>query len=218
MTEYEVEPIRGLPGHLPPGEEIVWQGAPDWRTLARGAFSTRLIAGYFALLALWALVNALTAHTGFTGVEMTVTLGMIGLLILHGLAFAAARTTVYTLTNRRIVLRIGIAVPKCINLPLSQIGAVDLAQHADGTGDIALTIAGPAKLGVMALWPHARPWKIVTPQPMLRGVPDAQTVAAMVARACLAANPDGIANTRPAAAPAQSQTQHAPSFANTVKA
>ena len=212
MTEYEVEPIRGLPGQLPQGEDIVWQGAPDWRALARGAFSTRLVAGYFALLTLWALASALTAHAGFLGVEMTLTLGVIGVALLHALAFAAASTTVYTLTNRRIVLRIGIAVPKCINLPLSQIGAVDLAQRADGTGDIALTIAGPAKLGVMALWPHARPWKIVTPQPMLRAVPDAQGVAALVARACLAANPEGRASTRPA------QSQRAPSFAKAVKA
>ncbi len=212
MTEYEVEPIRGLPGHLPAGEEIVWQGAPDWRALARGAFSTRLVAGYFALLTLWALANAVMAHAGYLGVEMTITLGLIGLALLHALAYAAARSTVYTLTNRRIVLRIGIAVPKCINLPLSQIGAVDLAQRADGTGDIALTIAGPAKLGVVALWPHARPWKIITPQPMLRGVPDAQGVAALVARACLAANPDGLANTRAA------QPHRAPSFAEAVKA
>jgi hypothetical protein len=78
-----------------------------------------------------------------------------------------------------------------VNLPLSKIGSVDLALHADGTGDVPLTISGPAKLGVVALWPHARPWKIVTPQPMLRAIPDAQGVAAHVARACLSVNPDG---------------------------
>ena len=50
MTEYENEPIPGLPGRLPPGERILWQGSPEWRALARTAFHTRLVAGYFAAL------------------------------------------------------------------------------------------------------------------------------------------------------------------------
>ncbi len=191
MTEYENEPIRGLPGLLPVGEEILWQGAPEWRTLARTAFSTRWVAGYFALLAVWAMTSALVTHGGYLGIELTIGLGAVGVALLHLLAWVSARTTVYTLTNRRIVLRIGMAVPKCVNLPLGMIGSVDLATHADGTGDVPLVIDGPAKLGVLALWPHARPWKIVTPQPMLRAVPDARTVAALIARSCIAVQGKG---------------------------
>lgn len=190
MTEYENEPIRGLPGLLPAGEEILWQGAPTWRILARTAFRTRLVAGYFILLATWAIISAQINGGAYLGVEMTIGLGTIGLALLYLLAWGSARTTVYTLTNRRIVLRIGIAVPKCVNLPLGMIGSVDLSTRADGTGDIALVIAGPAKLGIFALWPHARPWKIVTPQPMLRAIPDAQTVATLIARACLLTSPE----------------------------
>lgn len=212
MSEYETEPVRGLPGLLPPGEDILWQGSPDWRMLARTAYSTRLVAGYFLALTGWAVASALVWHGGFMGVEMTVALGVIGVALLHVLAWASARTTVYTLTNRRIVLRIGIAVPKCVNLPLRTIGAVDLATHTDGTGDIPLEIAGPAKLGILALWPHARPWKIVTPQPMLRAIPDAQAVAALVVQACRAANPEARANM------AEAPAQRAPAFAQAVAA
>lgn len=202
MTEYDNEPIRGLPGALPAGEAILWQGAPQWRTLARTAYRTRLVAIYFTVLAAWALVSALTTGEGFVGVGMTIALGTIGVGLLHLLAWSSARTTVYTLTNRRIVMRIGIAVPKCINLPLPMIGSVDLALRADGTGDLPLTVAGPAKLGVLTLWPHARPWKIVTPQPMLRAVPDAENVAKLVARACTLAQgeagmPAAAARARP---------------------
>lgn len=212
MTEYENEPIRGLPGMLPAGEAILWQGGPDWRVLARTAFSTRLVAGYFLLLAGWALAAALTTHGTFAGLEMTIALGVIGLALLHLLAWGAARTTVYTLTNRRIVLRIGIAVPKCVNLPLGMIGSVDLAVRADGTGDVPLQIAGPAKLGIIALWPHARPWKIVTPQPMLRAIPDARIVAGLIAQACRAAKPSArsVAMEAPA--------QRTPAFAEAAAA
>lgn len=197
MMEHEIEPVRGLPGHLPAGEAIVWQGAPEWRSLARRAFGTRLVAAYFALLALWALASV--SNGRWQGVEITLALGAVALGLLHALAWASARSTVYTLTNRRIVLRVGIAVPKCINLPLSLVEAVDLASHRDGTGDIALRLAGSAKLGIVALWPHARPWMILRPQPMLRGIADAGTVAALVSRACLAVNPDGRITAVPAA-------------------
>ena len=188
MTEYENEPIPGLPGLLPPGERILWQGSPDWRILARTAFHTRGVAVYFTLLAAIAAVLAPTTG-GYSGVVMTATLGAAGVALLHLLAWASARTTMYTLTDRRIVLRIGIAVPKCINLPLGSIASVDLAMRADGTGDLPLALLGAPKLGYLALWPHARPWRVARPQPMLRSVPDAADLAAAISRACEAADP-----------------------------
>ena len=143
MSEYEIEPIPGLPGIPPPGERILWQGSPEWRALARNAFHTRLIAGYFALLLGWAVLAAASNGTGdLTGVITTAVLGVIVIVLLHLLAWGSARSTIYTLTNRRIVLRIGIAVPKCINLPLGMIASVDLAVREDGTGDLPLTLSG----------------------------------------------------------------------------
>lgn len=207
MIEHDIEPIRGLPGMPPPGEHIVWQGSPDWRVLARGAFHTRLIAAYFALLTAWALANAL--HGGgagaadFTGVGMTGLLGVAVVALLHLLAWGSARTTIYTLTNRRVVLRIGMAVPKCVNLPLARVGAVDLALHRDGAGDVVLTITGEGALGYAALWPHAKPWTLAPPRPALRAVPAAAEIAALVARTCGAAVPsERGAETEPPRAPA----------------
>lgn len=190
MNEYANEPIPGLPGLLPPGERILWQGSPEWRALARTAFHTRLIAGYFAVLSAIALGFAIS-NGGYTGLILTGTLGTFAVALLHLLAWGSARTTIYTLTNRRIVMRIGMAVPKCINLPLGLIASVDLAARDDGTGDLPMVLGAAPKLGYMALWPHARPLKIARPQPMLRSVPEATTVAALIARTCLAVSPEG---------------------------
>jgi hypothetical protein len=66
---------------------------------------------------------------------------------------------------------------------------VDLLQRADGTGDLPLKVEGTQRIGYAGLWPHARPWHYQMPQPMLRCVPNAESVAALVARTCLAANP-----------------------------
>lgn len=211
MNEYDNEPIPGLPGVLPPGERILWQGSPEWRALARTAFHTRLIAGYYAVLVVVAAGFAWSSG-GYTGVVMTATLGAVGVALLHLLAWGSARTTIYTLTNRRIVLRIGIAVPKCINLPLATLASVELAVRADGTGDLPLTLTGAPRLGYLALWPHARAWRINRPQPMLRSVPGATTVAGLIARACEAVSSEGrvaVADAAHASMPSFTQAQAA---------
>ncbi len=179
IAEYDNEPIPGLPGFLPKGEEILWQGSPEWKRLAINALHVRMIAGYFAILAAFGALQG-----SWTGALITLGVGLLCVIILAMIAWGTAKTTMYTLTNRRIVMRIGIALPKCINLPLSVIGSADLALHGDGTGDIPLLLNAPQRLGYIQLWPSARAWELAKPQPMLRAIPDAQNVAAQIARAC----------------------------------
>ena len=186
---------RGLPGRLPPGERVLWQGAPEMAPLARAAFHTRAVALYFGLLTTIALGLALARGMTATGAIVTALGGTAAVAMLRLIAWAAARSTVYTLTDRRVVLRIGIALPTSINLPLAQIAAIDLS---DG-GDVALTLAGTPPLGWLVLWPHARPWKISRPQPMLRALSDAPAVAERIGEACRAATP--AERPRQAAAP-----------------
>jgi Bacterial PH domain len=128
-VEYEIEPIPGLPGNLPPGEAIIWQGSPDWQTLARAVFHTRLVAVWFVFVASLAFVGG---GTGLKGAVVTLGVASLGLGILYFLARASARSTIYTLTNRRVVMRFGVALPKCINLPLKAIGAADVRVLGNG--------------------------------------------------------------------------------------
>lgn len=188
MMEHDHEPVRGLPGELPEGERIIWQGAPDAQVFARSALATHWIAVYFAALALLAAVGS-----SLFGAMMTLAGGGVALALLYLFAWGVARTTVYTITNRRVVLRIGVALEKCINLPLGLIGAADLRGLAGGHGDIALALTGGHKLGYAVLWPHARPWRIGRPEPMLRALPEAAAVAALLARACAEMVPNEVA-------------------------
>ena len=48
------------------------------------------------------------------------------------------RTSVYTVTDRRVVLRIGVALTASLNLPFRQIEQASVRLHADGSGDIPL--------------------------------------------------------------------------------
>jgi hypothetical protein len=82
-----------------------------------------------------------------------------------------------------LVLRVGVALNKCINLPLSQIESANLKMLADRHGNIVLDLKGVPRLGYLMLWPHARSLRFVRPQPMLRAIPDARNVAAMLFKA-----------------------------------
>ncbi len=167
-TEYENEPIKGLPGFLPKDETILWQATPDWQSMARGVFHTRLVAGWFVIVAMGAFV---AGGTGPLGAVITLLVAALGLGMLAFLAWAQARSTVYTLTQKRLVMRFGVALPKCVNLPLAQIVSADVKPAGAGHGDVALRVAGRFPLGWLQMWPHVRPWKINDPQPMLRGIP-----------------------------------------------
>ncbi len=184
MREHDIEPIRGLPGDLPEGEAILWQGAPDTRVFARSALGARWIGGYFALLVAWAMVSGTPL-----GALMTAGFGLLAVGLAYGFALLVARSTVYTITNRRVVLRIGVALSKCINLPLTKLGSADLRALGGGFGDIALVPQGAGMLGYMILWPHARPFRLAQPQPMLLALPDAAEVAGILAKAAAAVGP-----------------------------
>ena len=51
--DFAVEPIKGLPEVPPKGEQILWQGQPDWWALTKASLGFWWVMGYFAFLALW---------------------------------------------------------------------------------------------------------------------------------------------------------------------
>jgi hypothetical protein len=184
--DFAFDPLPGLPERPPQGEVILWQGRPDASALARDAYRIRWIAGYFALLVLWRFADG-WADGGLAlalarGIPYLI-LGCLGLGIVYALAWAQARSTTYTLTTARVVLRIGAALPVTFNLPFAQIGSAALDLRRDGTGTIALETLGETRISVLVVWPHLRPgfWKKT--QPALRSIPDAARVARMVAEA-----------------------------------
>ena len=179
--EHEGEPVRGLPGHLPEGEHILWQGGPDWKTLSRTAMRAHWVAIYFGVLAAWNAGNALAQDQGLgsalTSVAWTLAAGSVAVGLLVGYAGLVARTTVYTMTNKRFVLRHGVALSKCFNIPYRSVATAGLKLDARGFGDIPLGLADGARIAYPHLWPHVRPLTIMNPQPMMRALPDAAAVA-----------------------------------------
>jgi hypothetical protein len=203
--DYAVEPVWGLPEALPEGEQLLWQGQPRWQALAIRVFHARKVAVYFALLALWSLTSGVADGTTPLAIAQAVAgelaLGVAAGGLLVYLARLSARTTVYTITSRRIVMRIGMAIPTSINLPFTGIESASLRRHRDGTGDLPVVLNRKQGIPYVLLWPHARPWEIGHPQPMFRGLVDAEDVAALLGRALMAAAGPGGGVAAPLASP-----------------
>ncbi len=185
--DYAFEPIPGLPELPPEGEKILWQGAPEWRGLALRAFHARKVAVYFGIFAAWKLVLGLTGDRLMADAALSalgvVVLGAAAVGLLVYLARISARTTVYTITNQRVVMRVGMAMPVTINLPFSRIESAALATTRDGLGDIPLKPVKGNRVAYAVLWPHARPWRIAHPEPMLRSLEKADEVSKLLADA-----------------------------------
>jgi hypothetical protein len=185
--EIDVEPIPGLPHHLPPGEHILWQGRPEWRGLCRHTFQVPWIAAYFGVIAAARGVFAVqdgqgVAHAALA-VLMVLPLCALCLGILSLLSWLNARGTMYTITTRRVVMRFGVALPMTFNFPFKRLAAANLKLWERGRGDIALQLSGSDRIAWPVLWPHARPWHFKKAQPMLRCIPDASRVSSLLAEA-----------------------------------
>ena len=184
--DFAVEPIVGLPELLPKGEVILWQGRPNWLRLTIESLNLWWVIGYFGLLVAWRLVTVIDYLPLGTAVSVSVPFlfvaAFVGLL-LCSIGYIQARSTVYTITNRRVVMRIGAALTMTLNLPFTKIDNAAVAKKRGGFGNIAFETSGNTKFSYFVLWPHARSWYFSKPQPTLKCIPDIEKVSSILGQA-----------------------------------
>ena len=110
--DFAFEPVPGIPAELPEGEVLLWQGSPEWRSFAVQAFHARKLALYFGILLAWLAATAW--YDGRPAGEALVVLSssalasLVCLALVTAVAWGYARTTIYSLTNRRLIIRHGL--------------------------------------------------------------------------------------------------------------
>jgi hypothetical protein len=180
-----------LPSGMEHEENLLWQGAPSWRQAAIRIWHVRLVAAWFTILS---LDGATLPFRGLAAPAQTladearlcvIAMAAIGLVLL--LAWMTTRTTLYTITDRRIVMQFGIALRARLEIPFAAILHVSMKVHADHSGDIALRLRPHQRAGFAKLYPYVRAWSLLAPEPMLRAVPKAASLGAALARAMAAA-------------------------------
>lgn len=182
--EHEIEPVPGLPGNLPAGEDILWQGRPSARLVAKHVLKSNWIGGYFVILGLWAAAAGMADGQPAGGILFSVAvligLAALALGLLELFAWAVERTTLYTVTSERVVMRFGVALSMTLNLPFSQIDTVALGRLGGKAGTIAMALRKGYRLSWMVQWPHVRGWRFASPEPSLICLADAEAVAAIM--------------------------------------
>jgi hypothetical protein len=172
--------------------EILWEGKPDWWPAAVRIWHVRAVGIYFLLL----LVNE--AYRIWSGVApRSAALGdcahLLGIAILAtclllGLGVMTARTTRYSISDRALEMRIGIALQARLVIPFAAIAHVRVRARRDGTGDLAVQLKPGQSVIYPKLWPHARPWHLMRAEPMLRAIAAPGVPGAILCRAIAAFN------------------------------
>lgn len=189
--EHEIEPVPGLPARLPEGETLLWQGRPSARLVARHVLKTRWIAAYFGLLVVWAVASGWSDGHPAGGILFSVAILVALAAVLIGLlelfAWGVERTTLYTITSHRIVMRFGVALSMTLNLPYRQVAAVALGRlsrrPSARAGTLAVALAPGHRLSWLVQWPHVRGLRLAAPEPALICLEDAVGVADILALA-----------------------------------
>ena len=175
---------------LPEDESLIWQGRPEAKAIATRAMYLWYVVAYLlglALLRTGYLVMSdapISEWSALLAWQLLASLFIVGVLL--GLSLVYGKSTIYTLTNRRVILRTGAAVQIHVNFPLEQIASADLQVFSDGTGDIALKLENSDRLYWLLLWPNVRSWWVRPLQPLLRGLRDFELAASALASAASA--------------------------------
>ncbi len=187
ITEHDAEPLPGLPGPLPRNERLLAQCRPlPWR-FATGALGVHWVIAWFLVLAGYRTGEAVWSGVGSGGqadavgaAVIPLALGAVAVALLGGIGGWMARTTIYTVTTRRVVFRIGVALPVTVNVPFRAIESAEFSRGSTGTGNIVLRIVPGQRLSWLVLWPHVRMWRFARPEAVLRAVPEVEAVAVVL--------------------------------------
>lgn len=196
--------VAGVAEALPAGERVLWQGSPRRALVARHVLHVRLAGLYFAVTAGWWALRtapAMPAGRALPLLALQLVLGGLVLALLHGYAAMTARSTVYVVTTRRVVMRVGAVLPVVVNVPLAQVVSAGVHRFRDGSGQIALTLDRSVRASWWLLWPHARLTRLRWPEPLLRGLADPDAVAAALQQAVQELAADRPGGDAPRAAP-----------------
>ena len=174
-----------LPAALPEGEQLLWQGRPSARGLARQNFHVFGVALYFLALLIWRTLSVAAEPgnglgEGLSAASVLVMPFLAAEAVLLLLAWGYARSTIYTLTSARLAIRSGLAVPVTTTIAFELVEGAALKRHGKDLGDLCFTVRESERPSWAMLWPSVRPWRWRHPEPSFRCVPHGEAVALKV--------------------------------------
>jgi uncharacterized protein with PQ loop repeat len=153
-------------------------------------FGTRWVLVLFGILAVSSI---------FSGLNHDASAGKIALTFFTMLFLGAAITgfcmvwgwlvainTIYTITDKRLIIRHGVTMPMAINVPYAKVATAAAKVREDGSGDVSVAMLDGNNVSLFAIWPHNRPWNWQGVAPAMRAIPDAARVGVILHDALVA--------------------------------
>jgi hypothetical protein len=182
-----IEEINGLPEEvgksIPSGETICWVGKPDWKSFGYHAFGVKYFLIYFFVCGLYtvsqieptfSLKEFLISYTPY------LISGIFAAMILLFLAYFAARHTCYVITEKRVVIRTGVALVFLLNMPFKNILSIDTKALAQGRGNVIFKVQSKKRIPYLSCWPSVKVGNFLEPIPAFRSIVDMEEVGRII--------------------------------------
>ena len=168
---------------IPSGEKIYWCGQPDWVSLGYCCYGIKYLIFYFlvsAFYVVYKIVTPLTLETFLSLYSSYLFSGFLAGMILFGIAFLSARHTCYIITEKRIVIRTGVALVFLLNLPFKNILSIDRQKLTKNRGNIAFTVRSRKRIPYLSCWPSVKGRGFLSPIPAFRSISDVEAIERLV--------------------------------------
>ena len=179
--------LNRLPGEvsrsIPEGEIVCWVGRPYWISLGFNVFGIKYLLLYFIISAFYAIsqIELVFSFRAFIGEYISFIIsGIIASVILFLLAYFAAQHTCYVITEKRLVIRTGIALVFLLNVPLKNVISIDKQSLFRGYGNLSFKPQSKKRIPYSSCWPSVRGSSFLKPIPTFRSIANIEEIGRIV--------------------------------------
>ena len=176
---------------IPNGESILWKGRPSLWGFSWNLFGLKWITFYLSILSVVSIARFFASdfHTAFYIDFLPFFLsGIFASIILIGLAAIQAYSTVYIITENRVIIKTGAALSFLISMPFKKIKEVNLQKRGASIGTISFELFSKKRVPYISCWPSVRPWKFKKTQPAFSCVRSVDEVATILRKTAMTGN------------------------------
>ena len=170
---------------VPNNEKIYWNGEPSWISFGYQVFGIKYLIFYFILSALYSVsqLGSVFSFIAFLVFYMPFLIsGAFAAAILFVLAYIVACHTSYAITEKRIVIKTGVALVFLLNVPLKNIISIDKQRLAGGRGNLSFEARSKKRIPFVSCWPSVKGGSFVQPIPAFRSISNIEEIGVLITK------------------------------------
>jgi len=176
---------------IPNGESILWKGRPSLWGFSWNLFGLKWITLYLSMLSIVSVARFFASdfYTAFYVDFLPFFLsGIFASIILIGLAATQTYSTVYIITENRVIIKTGAERSFRISMAFKKIKEVNLQKRGASIGTISFELLSEKRVPYISCWPSVRPWKFKRTQPAFSCIGSVDEVATILRKTAMTGN------------------------------